>query len=321
VVKELEDVELGDDTRIHVGLYRYVLKGVLEATMAKGTPFNHSAIFNYLFNPALLLQDFVRRCYSITTDGFVLAPNEKKVIRNILSEPLEPFRGENQRDYVKLARACVILINNVLDFQVVHFATPLTERVMFELVYPRQMKPEDYKPASLLELATDAISLFSTQALKNSKLSTTSLGLPIETVLQQQFAISLSLLVPPTVTMSAEMAYFVKGRVDFYIGSWGCVGNSAIELMRDGKGISRHQRKYKRGGKYYAKEIKQSIVLDFRAADTTSKYLDSQRVHGVYYAIIFAKDFESVIVVRNQETIASIQLNQRSSDVAMKHRQ
>jgi len=210
------------------------------------------------------------------------------------------------------------------DKEFISFATPLTERVIYDLMYPRRAPLNDYIPATAFRLATDIISTFESKSLMDgylSKSSSSSSTLPIEAIFQQQFAAGLASLLPSSVVCSAEMTYFVKGgRVDFYVGSWGTRGHWAFELMCNGKGITTHQDKYRKRGKYFCEEIQQSLVLDFRPSGTKPIKQDLQRKYGVYYAIVLSKDCQSAEIFRNAKPTLKVSLNQTAESIIKNER-
>jgi len=108
------------------------------------------------------------------------------------------------------------------------------------------------------------------------------------------------------------MAKLVKrGRLDFYIGEWKDKGHWGAELMRKGAGIARHKAKMKPGGYYFGKNIRESILLDFRLSFPSGHTHNcKQKKYGKYYIVVFGSDFKTASISRNQKLIKTFKLDQ-----------
>jgi len=106
---------------------------------------------------------------------------------------------------------------------------------------------------------------------------------------QVEFYRAASSLVPNQRYISPDVGprFGGKGYIDFYINhhlAWG------VELLREGKGLAEHQRRFASDGRYANLQLSDYILIDFRAHKP-------RKISPKTLYVIYSEDYRQVIFV------------------------
>lgn len=165
----------------------------------------------------------------------------------------------------------------------VKFSSVIAKRYYTQFFFPNRAEK---CPDTLCELIKLAIGNMSSTLLNNSVVYSTHF--PKETVFQHEFMSGLARSLPannhicpelsqifPTTGGAAATSETVNGEIDFYIHGklhWG------LELMIKGDRLNEHLERFKVGGKYYAFNMNDYRVIDFRHGEPTNVQRFEKRV-------------------------------------------
>jgi len=182
------------------------------------------------------------------------------------------------------------------------FASPLHAKCYFIDRYASR-RPDLAHSLGFEEFIVEAIRLMNPEQLKKS----ISLGKDnklLERQWQMEFyRVSTSLLsANHFISPDVGTYYDCAGYLDFYIDD---DLNWAIELLREGRNIENHKKRFQPGGQYYSMmdNIKKWIIIDFRAADKLIKNFHSNLVHVGYTA-----DYKQAVITWGNEKQQQISL-------------
>jgi hypothetical protein len=147
------------------------------------------------------------------------------------------------------------------------FSSMLAKRYYFKWIFPKRSM---FTPKTLPDLIRSVISSMSANILKNS---TVAGDFPKEAVFQHLFMEGLALFTKPDCSICPELSKIfpaesntdisttVPGEIDFYLNGnlrWG------IELLINGDRIGEHIARFAPNRKYFALELKDYALVDFR---------------------------------------------------------